>query len=219
MTMPSARHGGRFAAMRLRARRPLARFRRFDPVRVDELVALALLVEIELQVWLSPYIQDRVPTAIGGLALSAAVAVRRHWPFGAVLVALVAVVAQEALGGRVTQHTVGALLALVLVFYAAGAFLRERSAWLALGLGLAGSAASVVLAGRPRICGSGASSSRGCRGRWVGLCVSGARASGRTASGPSGSTPSVNNRHLRRCGGSERGSRGSCTMWLRTASR
>ena len=147
MTMPSARHGGRFAAMRLRARRPLARFRRFDPVRVDELVALALLVEIELQVWLSPYIQDRVPTAIGGLALSAAVAVRRHWPFGAVLLALVAVVAQEALGGRLTQHTVGALLALILVFYAAGAFLRERSAWLALGLGLAGSAASVVLAG------------------------------------------------------------------------
>jgi signal transduction histidine kinase len=144
MTMPSARHGGRFAAMRLRARRPLARF---NPVRVDELVALALLVEIELQVWLSPYIQDRVPTAIGGLALSAAVAVRRRWPFGAVLIALIAVGAQEALGGRLTQHTVGALLALILVFYAAGALLKERRAWLALGLGLVGSAASVVLAG------------------------------------------------------------------------
>ena len=145
MTMPSARHGGRFAAMRSRARILLARFRRFDPVRVDELLALALLVEIEVQVWLSPYIHHRVPSAIGGLALSAAVAIRRRWPLGAVLVALVGVVGQEALGGQVTQHTAGALLALFLVFYAAGAFLEERPAWLALALGFAGSAASVLL--------------------------------------------------------------------------
>jgi signal transduction histidine kinase len=133
--------------MRLRARRLLARFRRFDPVRVDELLALALLVEISLQVWLSPYVHDRVPAAAGGLALSAAVAVRRRRPFGAVLAAVVAVVAQEALGGRVTQHTVGALLALILVFYAAGALLERRRAWLALGLGLAGLSASVVISG------------------------------------------------------------------------
>ncbi|MDQ2896156.1 MAG: sensor histidine kinase [Actinomycetota bacterium] len=129
--------------MLLRARRLLARFRRFDQVQVDELLALALLVEIELQVWLSPYVHDRVPSAVGGLALSAAVAVRRRWPFGAVLVAVVAVMAQEALGGRVTQHTVGALLALILVMYSAGALLGERRAWLALGLGLAGLSASV----------------------------------------------------------------------------
>src|SRR5947209_9845010 len=118
--------------MLLPGRRLSARFRRFDQVRVDELIGLALLVEVELQVWLSPYIQHRLPSAIGGLALAAAVAVRRRWPFGAVLVAVVAVVAQEALGGRVTQHTVGALLALILVFYAGSALSGERPAWLAL---------------------------------------------------------------------------------------
>jgi signal transduction histidine kinase len=143
--MPRAPRGGTFAAMLLSARRLLARFRRFDQARVDELLALALLLEIELQVWLSPYVQHRVPSAAGGLALSAAVAVRRRWPFGAVLGAVVAVIAQEALGGRVTQHTVGALLALFLVLYAAGALLGERRAWLALGLGLAGVSASVVV--------------------------------------------------------------------------
>ena len=66
MRMPGARRGDTFAAMRLRARRLWTRFRRFDQVRVDELLALALLLEIELQVWLSPYIHHRVPAAVGG---------------------------------------------------------------------------------------------------------------------------------------------------------
>jgi signal transduction histidine kinase len=64
-----------------------------------------------------------------------------------VLVAVVAVIAQQALGGRVTQHTVGALLALILVLYAAGALLGELRSWLSLGLGLAGLSASVVISG------------------------------------------------------------------------
>ena len=116
-------------------------------MRVDELLALALLAEIQLQVWLSPYVHHRVPAAGGGLALSAAVAVRRRWPFAAVLVAVVAVVGQAALGGRVTEHVVGALLVLILVLYTAGALLGERRAWLALGLGLGGVSASALLPG------------------------------------------------------------------------
>jgi signal transduction histidine kinase len=104
-----------------------------------------LLIEIELQVWLSPYIHHRVPSAAAGLALSMAVAVRHRRPLGAVVAATVAVVAHEALGGRVTQHTAGALLALILVLYAAGALLPERRAWLALALALGGSLASVLL--------------------------------------------------------------------------
>ena len=133
--------------MHLRARRLSARVHHIDQVRADQLFALALLVEIELQVWLSPSFHERVPAAVGGVALSAAVAVRRRWPLGAVLVAVVAVVAQEALGGLLTQHAVGALLALILVLYTAGALLGERRAWLALGLGLAGVSASAVLPG------------------------------------------------------------------------
>lgn len=135
----------RFAAIVLRAREVLSRFRRFDQQRVDVLVAAALLVDIQLEVWLGPQIQHRVPSAVAGLALSGAVAVRRRWPFGAVLAVLVAVVAAQALGGRVTQHTFGPVLAVALVFYSAGALLEERRAWQALGLGLIGSLASVLV--------------------------------------------------------------------------
>jgi signal transduction histidine kinase len=143
--MPSANLGGTFAAMVLRARGVLSGFGRFDPLHVDALVASVLLLDIQLEVWLSPHIEQRAPSAVAGLALSVAVAVRRRWPLGTVLADAVAVAAAEALGGRLTQHTIGPLLALAIVFYAAGAFLEDRRAWLALGLGLAGAGASVVV--------------------------------------------------------------------------
>lgn len=116
-----------------------------DPGGVDALVAVLVAIEIELQVWLGSSISHRLPTALAGAALSSMVAVRRRWPLAAVLVALAAVNAQEVLGGRVTQHTVGALPATVLGFYAAGAFLEDRRAWLALWIGVAGLAASVLV--------------------------------------------------------------------------
>ena len=55
--------------MGLHARRLVARMQRLDPATVDGIVALALLIEIELQVWLSPYVHHRVPAALGGVAL------------------------------------------------------------------------------------------------------------------------------------------------------
>jgi signal transduction histidine kinase len=145
MTMSRARGGARFAAMPLRLRRPSARLGRFDPALVDALVGLVLALGIELQVSLSPLVDHRVAAGLGGIVLCAMVAVRRRWPLGAVIVALVAVVAQEVVGGRLTQHSVGALPAVILVFYGAGAFLEERRAWLALSVGVGGLAASVLL--------------------------------------------------------------------------
>ena len=118
------------------ARRLLALLPRLDPVRVDELVGVLLAIEIELQVWLSPYLDDRLWSGLGGAALAIGVAVRRRRPFGAALLAFGAVTIQDALGGRVTHHSVGALLAIFLIFYGAGAFLAERRAWFALGLGM-----------------------------------------------------------------------------------
>ena len=105
-------------------------------MRVDELVGLALALEIELQVWLSPDVQHRVAAASAGGVLGAAVAVRRRWPLGGCCPSsLVALTVQDALGGRVTEHALGAIPALILLFYGAGAFLPERRAWFALGLG------------------------------------------------------------------------------------
>jgi signal transduction histidine kinase len=135
MTMPWPSRGATFAGMPFPARRMSTRIRMFDRVRVDELVGLVLLLEIELQVWLSPYVHHRVPAALGGVGLSVAVAVRRRWPFGAVLVGVGAVAGQDVFGGHVTEHALGAIPAGVMVFYGAGAFLPRWRARSALGLG------------------------------------------------------------------------------------
>ena len=117
------------------ARRLSVPIRGLDRVRVDELIGLVLLIEIELQVWLSPYVHHRVPAALGGAVLSVVVAVRRRWPFAAVLVGVGAVAGQDVFGGRLTEHALGAIPAGVMVFYGAGAFLPGRRARAALGLG------------------------------------------------------------------------------------
>ncbi|HEU0249143.1 MAG TPA: sensor histidine kinase [Solirubrobacteraceae bacterium] len=131
--------------MLLRARGPSGRFPRFDPVRVDELVGLALLLAMELQVWLGSHVNQRAAEALAAVAISAAVMVRRRWPFAALLVVFVAVPAQDALGGRLTQSNPSAILALILVFYGAGAFLETRRACLALVVVLLGSCLSVMI--------------------------------------------------------------------------
>ena len=115
-----------------------ARFRTVAPQWIDRLVALLLLGAVELQVWSSPSVPHRVSTALGGLVLSAAVALRRRWPLGVVVVAVAAVSLQDEFGGRLTEHAAGALAALALLFYTAGAFLAGRRAWLGLALGLLG---------------------------------------------------------------------------------
>jgi signal transduction histidine kinase len=136
MRMSRPSRSATFAGMLFSARRLSARIRGFDRVRVDELIGLVLLIEIELQVWLSPYVHHRVPAALGGVALSVAVAVRRRWPFGAVLLGVGAVAGQDVFGGRLTEHALGAIPAGVMVFYGAGAFLPAWRARSALGIGV-----------------------------------------------------------------------------------
>jgi signal transduction histidine kinase len=129
---------GRFVFVTAWTRQLSARFRAAEPAQIDRLAGVLLLVAIELQVWTNPSVQHRLPAALGGLVLAAAVALRRRWPLALVGVAFVAVAVQDGFGGRVTEHAVGALAALALLFYAAGAFLPSRRGWLALALGLAG---------------------------------------------------------------------------------
>ncbi len=95
---------------------------------------------------MSPYVSDQLWSGLGGAALAIGVAVRRRWPFGATVLAFSAVTIQDALGGRVTHHSVGALLAIFLIFYGAGAFLSERRAWFALGVGVVAIGADALIA-------------------------------------------------------------------------
>jgi signal transduction histidine kinase len=118
-----------------------------NPARVDALVAALLLVEIELQLWLSPHVPGRVPAALAGAVVCAGVAARRRFTFAAVSIVAAAMVGQAAVGGRLTQHAIGGLLALALLFYAAGVFLSERRAWLALLIGLVAVGSGVLIGG------------------------------------------------------------------------
>ncbi len=119
---------------------------RAGPVALDALLALALLAATELQIALTPSLRHPVPAALAGFALAAAILARRRRPLAAILTVVVVLAVQEAAGGRLTQHSVGALAAVAALFYAAGAFLPERKAWPALALGLLGVLAVVVIA-------------------------------------------------------------------------
>ena len=138
---------GSVASVSSHLRRQYARLRLLDPRRVDALIGLALLVEMELQVWLNPLVTHRIPAAWGGAVLSAAVAARRRWPLGATIVSMLALVGQDLLGGRLTQHALGAIPAGIMVFYAIGAFLPELRSRLALAIGVAGMSADVLVDG------------------------------------------------------------------------
>lgn len=119
---------------------------RAGPATRDVLLALVLLAAIELQIALTPSLRHPVPAALAGLALAALVVARRRWPLAAILALAVVLVVQEAAHGRLTQHSVGALAAIAVIFYAAGAFLAEARAWRALALGLLGIVAVVMIA-------------------------------------------------------------------------
>ncbi|MGH2883040.1 MAG: hypothetical protein ACRDPA_10155, partial [Solirubrobacteraceae bacterium] len=112
---------------------------------MDALIGLVLLVEMELQVSLNPFVHNRVPAALGGGVLAAGVAARRRWPLGVAIVAMAGLVGQDLLGGRLTQHALGAIPAGILVFYGIGAFLPARRARLALVIGIAGMSVDVLI--------------------------------------------------------------------------
>ncbi len=100
-------------------------------MRVDYLVALALLAEIELQVWLSRGIPDRLTATVVGVVIALAVAFRRRWPLRGMLVLIAVLVVRTAVGGGGASHQpVGVMPALLLMVYGMGAFAPpRRSQW------------------------------------------------------------------------------------------
>ena len=110
-------------------RRLFARVRGIDQSRVDQLVALVLLVAIELEVWLGSSVPDPVPVVLAGVVMPGAVAVRRHRPLEAALAvaALLAVLPALAAGHKSPASAIPVVL---LVFYGLGAFAPEpKSLW------------------------------------------------------------------------------------------
>ncbi len=120
--------------------------RRAPPARIDQAVAVLLLVSMAVQLAFPTHVPHLAPETGMALVLAGSVALRRRFPLGALVVSLSAAVVSGALGGRLPEHTVGPIVAVVLLFYGAGAFLPERRAWLALALGLVGFAVESAVA-------------------------------------------------------------------------
>jgi signal transduction histidine kinase len=108
-------------------RRLSARIRGLDLVRVDQLVAVALWVEIELQVWLGDSIADRLWASLAAALLAWGVAVRRRRPLSAVSVVLALMTVRIVFGeaGNLS-NAAGVSVGVVLLFYGLGAFAPER---------------------------------------------------------------------------------------------
>ena len=109
-----------------------ARVRALDRIRLDRLAAAALLVEIELQIWLGDSIHDPGYAGLAVVALAWAVAVRRRWPLAAVFVvlALMSIRMLAGVGGNL-NNAAGVSVGVILLFYGLGAFASERrSVWM-----------------------------------------------------------------------------------------
>ena len=129
--MPSRRSGASVPAVSSSARR------RFvvglDPVRVDWVVAAGLLVAFELEVWTSSGLRLRGVRALDVVVIAVAVALRRRWALAALVSGCVAVLVMQALvSGHTSGHGPFGAIAVILLIYAAGAFLDGRRAWIGL---------------------------------------------------------------------------------------
>jgi len=119
--------------------------RRPAPVWMDRCLAAVALVDMQVQLALNQHLHHRAVEVAAAVIVAGTLAVRRRWPSAALVVATCAAALTSGLGGRLAEHTLGPILAVVVLFYGAGNFLPERRARLALALGLAGFAAYVLL--------------------------------------------------------------------------
>src|ERR1700722_6105323 len=120
--------------MWLRARALFAGSRSVDRVRVDQLTGLLLLIASELTTWLGSPTQGRVISAVAGVLLSLAVAVRRRWPLGEILVVLAGWTIGVGIDSRHGPPGAWLPVAITLLTYGAGAFAQERRSLGVLGL-------------------------------------------------------------------------------------
>jgi signal transduction histidine kinase len=115
-----------------------ARIAGIDSARLDALLAIVIIAELELEIWLGSGIAEshRPLTAVAAVLFVAPLAVRRRWPAGALVCCSVLATIQALLGGRLgaTSGT-GMMLVLVLLAYSTGAWLDLRRGVAAVILG------------------------------------------------------------------------------------
>jgi signal transduction histidine kinase len=100
-----------------------------DPVLLDGIVALLAFVAIELQLALGSNIDGPMAVNIvAGALVTLPVALRRRWPLGVAVVLGVALAAQEALDGDVTENTIVPLITFPMAAYSIATLCDRRRA-------------------------------------------------------------------------------------------
>jgi signal transduction histidine kinase len=106
-----------------------------DPVRVDRVVAAALVAGFEVQIWTASDQRLRWLQAVLAAVVGIAVAVRRRWTLQGLVAAGTALLVRHALpGGSASGHGPFGLVGIVLLTYGAGAFLEGTRSWVGLAL-------------------------------------------------------------------------------------
>jgi signal transduction histidine kinase len=108
-----------------------------DARRLDAILAVAILIEIEVEVWLDRGTPDlhRLGTAVVAVLFAASIAVRRRWPAGALVFCSTVALTQALLGGNLSASN-GVLLVPVVLAYSVGAWLELRRSLVAVVLGV-----------------------------------------------------------------------------------
>ena len=147
---PWGERGGSLHGVTSQVRQTIGTMRGLDPERADALVAALLLIWFEVQAVVAAYPQSRLALALRGIVIAAAVAIRRRWTIQALLLVGVMLAGNRVVVGDhgANQGGAGLLIALLLLFYGAGAFLDGRRAWLGLAISLVlGTAVALVRSG------------------------------------------------------------------------
>jgi hypothetical protein len=99
-----------------------------DPMRVDAIFAVAMIIELELEAWLNRGIADshRLVTAVASVLFAAPIAVRRRSPSFALLFCLSVAAIQTLFGGELLQTTSGDIVPVLVLSYSVGAWLDSR---------------------------------------------------------------------------------------------
>jgi signal transduction histidine kinase len=107
-----------------------------DHRRVDAMFAVAIIIELQFEVWLERGIPDshRLLTAAAVVFYAAPVAFRRQWPAVALVSCAAVALIQALLGGNLSDP-VGILVPPTVLAYSAGAWLAWRRGLVALVLG------------------------------------------------------------------------------------
>jgi signal transduction histidine kinase len=126
------------------------RLRALDPVRLDLAVAAVMIVDLELELWLtgqpSSITEHRGLQTVAAACFALPIAFRRRWSAGS-LVGLGAVaLTQSALGGNLLDAVVGTAVPPLLVGYGAGAWAEARRGLASLVIGMALVCGAVLLA-------------------------------------------------------------------------